>query len=351
MSLVRSGVFESPEQFLEVAARNQLVYELGARPDLRASDASLPATTNGGNDGDVRPSRYGVAESPRRSSAKQSQPQDWAALFRIEVRPSPTPPPASPTESVSKQRIWGQVNRILPIKLATRFVLNCSTGKEDWPQLSDVLKPLGGAAAALGTHLEILDARAARKRDELLATGLPRVANEASWERFVTQFVARMTRDGKVYPGAICQFPLAVIKDGRLALTGLGIDFAKARNPILDRGEVESTLSDDEREFFVARVIAWVPAELHDFKTTIAAVQEGNTSPEALTAALANAIRSEDSATNWTEVMMRTHVSGVVSRMVDLGLLRRRWEGRRVSYEIPPQGVTIPEGKEEVQNA
>lgn len=332
---------------MEVAARNQLVYELADQANLATADMAVSAeesqtssraSANGGRS--LRDSA--VTDATARLTPKRPQ-QDWATKLRLPDRSVPGPAPASAACLERGQRIWGQVNRLLPIKLATRCLLAWTRGKDEWPQLTHVLKPIADIAATLGSHLDDFDTRTERKRDELLATGLPRTGNDASWDRFVTQFVARTTRDGKIYAGAVCQYPLAAIEDGRLALTDLGIEFAEIRNPIIDGGLFDSTLSDEERVFFIGRVVPRVPSELEDFKTTIAAVKAGKASPGELTTALANAVRSDDSAKNWTEVMMRTHVSGVVSRMVDLGLLRRHWEGRRVSYEVASLGATVPD--------
>ena len=45
--------------------------------------------------------------------------------------------------------------------------------------------------------------------------------------------------------------------------------------------------------------------------------------------------------------MTRTHVSGIVARLTDMGLLRRRWEGRNVSYEAAALATTVlPREKE-----
>lgn len=346
MSLVRSGAFESPEQFLEVAARNQLVYELRDQANLATTDMAVSveesqtSSRTNANGNALRDSA--VTDATARLTPKRPQ-QDWATKLRLPDQSVPGPAPASAVCLEREQRIWGQVNRLLPIKLATRCLLAWSRGKDEWPQLTHVLKPIADIAATLGSHLDDFDTRTERKRDELLATGLPRTGNDASWDRFVTQFVARKTRDGNIYAGAVCQYPLAAIEDGRLALTDLGIEFAEIRNPIIDGGPFDSTLTDEERVFFIGRVVPRVPSELEDFKTTIAAVKAGKASPGELTTALASAVRSNDSAKNWTEVMMRTHVSGIVSRMVDLGLLRRHWEGRRVGYEVAPLGATVPD--------
>ena len=95
------------------------------------------------------------------------------------------------------------------------------------------------------------DAQAQRVRDGQLATSLPRIGNMASQDRFLSQFVARATRSGRLYPGAICHYALASIDGNRLLLTKPGLEFALLTNPVLDSpiDEAVCALSLDEREF------------------------------------------------------------------------------------------------------
>ena len=107
----------------------------------------------------------------------------------------------------------------------------------------------------------------------------------------------------------------------------------------MDGESPTSTLTDEERAFLLMNVVPCVPTEKADFDTTLTAVTDGHCSPASLNLILSKAVREEESTRDWTEVMMRTHVSGVVSRMVDLALLRRIWEGRRVTYELGPMSA------------
>jgi hypothetical protein len=318
MNLIKKGAYSSPEQFLELAVRNQLVYErAGNRARTPVDSASR--------------SRIGEA-----NSTPALEPAPWSTRFLL--RTSGALPETQPIAS-GEHRIWGQINRLVPIKLVTRFLHVRGSSKQTWPSMEEVEQPLGDAVAELGSVLEEFDRRSDRRRDALLSTGLPRRGNEPSLTRFITQFVARVTREGKVYPGAVCQYPLAAVDgDQRLALTTLGVALATLPNPLIDGPieEADTTLSDDERTFFIRQVVPHVPTEHADMRATVAAVNRGAISPQTLAAELILAVRRDPGTQAWSDVMMRTYVSGVVSRMVDLGILRRRWEGRRVTYEPGP---------------
>lgn len=69
--------------------------------------------------------------------------------------------------------------------------------------------------------------------------------------------------------------------------------------------------------------------ERHDLGIVLREIASGKGSPTELN----NAVRAE-LPKDWTEGMMLTHISGLVARLVDLRLLRRKWDGRFVTYEI-----------------
>ena len=74
-----------------------------------------------------------------------------------------------------------------------------------------------------------------------------------------------------------------------------------------------------------------MPAERRDGDVILGAVGDGHVTPESLLAVV-----REEFPTAWTPEVFRTHVGGLIARMVDLGLLAaHRWEGRRVRYYIP----------------
>src|SRR6202043_3129222 len=101
-----------------------------------------------------------------------------------------------------------------------------------WDLISD---RMADDAATIGSLLEKWDAESGGKRDEMLATGLPRRGNSASRDRFLGQFLARVTRNGDVFPAAMCQYQLARFSDSTLSLTHQGLAFSSLINPILDK--------------------------------------------------------------------------------------------------------------------
>ena len=164
-----------------------------------------------------------------------------------------------------------------------------------------------------------------------LATSLPRIGNMASQDRFLSQFVARATRSGRLYPGAICHYALASIDGGKLLLTKPGLEFALLSNPVLDSpiDQAVCALSPEEREFLQWQVIRYVPSEYHDSALVTGAILEGNDTPGALAEAVFGHFPAD-----WTTAAKQTHLSGIVARLTEIGVVSRTWSGRKVAYGI-----------------
>src|SRR5262249_38072337 len=135
-----------------------------------------------------------------------------------------------------------------------------------------------------GSVLEQWDEEAGRKRDDLLATGLPRRGNSSSRDRFLAQFLARVTRGGEAFPGAACQYGLVRFDGGLVGLTDRGLEFAALGNPVLDRQATGATwpLTEEEAEFLARHVLAHVPAERDDMRLVLSAVTGGSVTPKGL---------------------------------------------------------------------
>lgn len=354
--LVEDGKYASFESFLEIASFNQLALERGSSPqdivdrghrhvrgqESRSADdgaspkgkAERPASRKKpGRNGETRKAAISVARNGSDSDALS--PADYDAAFdRLALATWPEnglKPGRLEPGTLATQRLFGQVNRLLPLKLACRWLAKSSAADRKWPKYDAISDRLADDAATIGSLLEKWDMESGRKRDELLATGLPRRGNSASRDRFLSQFVARLTRGGDIYPGAICLYQLAKFEESTLVLTEQGLGFAQIDSPVLDakNKKTPTALSEDETNYLVQQVLSWVPTERDDMRIVLKAVQEGRTTPSELTAAV-----QSEFPRDWTESVALTHISGLVARLAELRLLRRQWQGRRVTYEL-----------------
>jgi hypothetical protein len=352
MTLVDHGVYSGPEQFLEISAFNQLALERGLTPEALLKGIHRPASVESfskqaAEATEEEPSRHQKDSVPgiikpgigrgiktnKTLAAEVSDDEINDALSRfsreecLKLNLQPSPEEAH----LDDERIWGQVNRLFALKAACRWIATDAASAGQWPGLHVALDRIAIDASILGSALERADVKHHRKREELVAVGLPRKGNLQSRDRFATQFIARVNRTNRIYPGAIAQYKLASFEGDRLELTKTGIELAGMKNPILDFefGTSTKTLSDDERAFLLRLVWDHVPAEKQDFSLVLKAVKKGNSTPPTLM----EAVRSDFPAI-WSDVMFRTHVYGVLARLSELGILIKKWEGRHVEYEV-----------------
>jgi hypothetical protein len=330
--LVTQDRYATPEQFLEVAAFNQIALERGSRPvDLIDSLRSIGVHAN--SQGNATRRTQPVA---RRSNDKTESASEWmlAAHRRLSMDGlrGTLPKSAETTARPQEERVWGQVNRFFPLKVAVRWLAVAAAQRHAWSAFRESSDPLADDAAAVGSYCSHLDSLTERTRDDRLSTSLPQRGNAASRDRFLSQYIARSTRGGDIYPGAICQYALAVFEEDQLALTASGLELAQIENPVLDHltgPPPHSALSVEERAFFSRQILRLVPGEQRDFRVVLRIMQAGMVTP----AELLSAVRTEFPS-DWTDLVARTHVSGIIARMVDVGLVRRVWEGRKVRYEV-----------------
>lgn len=354
---IDSGKYQSLESFVEVASFNQLALERSGGAELQHGVVTVTspreAKTNEGKAAasalQKKRSTVGKVERQVYLLDRVDQAEDVDAVLRPFKKVASAGAPPRPLAAMGKgeqgDHIFGQVNRLFPMKLVCRWLMRASQSRQQWPSLSEISEALADDAARLGSLLEQQDLAKDRKRDECLATGLPRRANGPSKDRFLSQFIARVTRGGHIFPGAMSQYRLASVESQTLALSQRGIEFALLDNPLLDGGLSMSptALSDQESKFLLTHILEWVGQEQLDIQAVIGAIATGSSTPPSLIASLRAYLPSD-----WNDGEIQTHVSGLIARMSELSLLRRRWHGRHVEYELT-SGATSP--KEKVREA
>jgi hypothetical protein len=347
--LVEKGLYKSFESFLEIAAFNQLAMERGATPAEIVERGHRKVKDHRDGNGMARsekaePIAKAIRSAPVRAAVEpvarlapdeaRLKDEDYELAFKrlaLAENPNHPEPIAAKPDELSQDRLFGQVNRLFPLKLACRWLANSAVTEGRWPRYEIISDKLADDAATLGSLLERWDVETERKRDEMLSTGLPRRGNSASRDRFLGQFLARVTRSSEIFPAAICQYELARFDDSTLALTAQGLAFSSLVNPILDKRDknVAATLAAEETAFLVRQILEWVPAEREDMRAALIAIGAGSKTPTELTEAI-----RERFPPDWSDSVIQTHASGIVARLGELRLLKRIWQGRNVTYEL-----------------
>ena len=344
-ALVRGGEYTDIQQLLEVALRNQLQLE----QRYGAADGRLTEIS------DDQPRR--PAKSATRRTIVSGPPPDrvhkgaaialgktdvgWpqiVAAFRFSSEGTANLEPCVAVPRPAGEQMYALVNRLFPLKLVARWLDVQANAIGHWPAVPDSFESMGRDIEALGSALATGDQTAKRRREDQLATSLPRIDNPKSTERFLTQFVARQTDAGEIHPAGIVQFALACIKNGQLVLSSEGQELSRLQNPLIDsdHDDIEDALTAEERRLFLHQIKNYMPGEATHLRAVLEAVSRGATSPPQLT----DALRAQFTG-RVTDAAFRSHLSGVIARAVDLRLLQRRWEGRYVFYSVTDTGSLV----------
>lgn len=335
--LLSKRKYRDLSQLLDVAIRNHLALEdrLSSEGLRHVTLEAQSANTRKATPGKSPRSRSQVTAADKASSAGLGGSDvEWnrvATKFRFEAEEEKGPPTCEPIVRPSDEQMYSLVNRLFPIKLVARWLDVQATVTGHWPLFEDASTLVGKDTALVGSLLASADVLMQRSRDDCFATALPRLDKPESEDRFCTQFIGRLLQTSSVCPGAIIQFALAEAKNGQLVLTSKGSELSRLPNPVIDETGPRSTmlLTEDERSFFVEQVRSFMPRETADSKLVLETVQTGFNTPSDLLHHLEGKFGGRD-----TPAAFRSHISGVISRLIESGLLRRIWKGRHVSYNL-----------------
>lgn len=235
--------------------------------------------------------------------------------------------------------LWGQINRILPIKFALRWLAIETARVESFPSLDEFSKNASTEARTFGKLLEKVDEKAGKKRDEKLSTGFPVGKDaESSKDRYWSQFIGYQKSDGSK-TGACFDLGFADIyisngDEKHIGLTREGKKFANLTNPVIDRKSFENSLSGKEIDFYLEHINSYCPGEEHLFSQILELLNSGKKQRDQINSELAKVVKSS----GWSDGMISTQRSGAISRMYELGLIEKRRVGLEVRYELTSLG-------------
>jgi hypothetical protein len=356
-SLLEIGQYSDYSEAIAVAIANQLVLHGGAKSNRQnvISPTLERETTSAAPE---------IAVNA--NGAKQAVTVGVPAIFApipenepIKTAPFPNDSFAVGQDVPVDRWIFGQHNKLLPVKATCRALANMmlrDKASRDGLPLSKAGSEIASEAAILGGFLQFLDEKFEAHRDEALAFAFPSAGStneDKSRLRYANQFVASFSKQGTL-TGLPVELKL-VNRDHsripRLLLTEAGLQLAMLQNPILDgKGEtsIAARFTTEEVDFFMRHIREHVPAEDFAFRTVLGAVAEGANAPESLDDALEKFVTKREDKP-YTRAFLTTQRAGVVSRLIDLGLMQRVREGVNVKYEVTAKGselaaVAVPRG-------
>lgn len=346
--LIDAGEYEDFEQFIESACLNQVVLSKNSdtkkeqnlvkteevsdiKHDLKAYQTTfIPCIKD--QKVSKKPERKTRSGKSKKTPPESIQIKDYDIQRALDIFRKPVsndlPEFLPQMEEYTKEWPWGQTNRYLPLKMVVRAVANVSQNSK-WPRLNEISNALLEPSSVLGSALLQADRSAGRKREQSLATALPRLEKEDSAKRFVNTFMGSITPTGIFYPGGAFYYGfISRIENDIIGLTKSGVEFSQLENLILDGdpNSANETLSDAERSWLHKYAMS-LPGEGGAFKIAIDALGKDKVSPDEFGKRVAEMLNLTDDGG------FRIRFNGVVSRIIEIKLLKRSWQGTKAFYE------------------
>lgn len=345
---LRAGEFSSLSSFFYCAAENQL--------ELQESDIHIPA----GGDDELHAQGQPTAKVTRHETQASFSGQtsmsaihdkeDWQDLCHLQAYSNLIEKVESMEcmpISGQNEMLWGQVNRLLPVKFACRALANLQNKEAGNPVSLDLyLNEASDSATALARQLAKLDSVHDKDRDERLSAGFPSIQRgekelEKSKSRYRNQFLIYLRRKTGDISGALAQLGLCCVSGNRdkelfIGLSQKGVEFASLESPVIDHNRVDEVFTEAERECYYSTLIQTLPRELQAMCLLLNLVNEGATNPKEL-----NEVVKHEWSSEWSEAVVSTQRSGLTARLKELGLMGKEKSGIQVSYFATQDGLSF----------
>jgi hypothetical protein len=327
--LIESNQYNSVAQFISVAMENQIYIEQSGEQSTEES----------------------IASSENSIINKINEKKRWEGyrVHNITTEPKTILPPTFEHLTLKLQNndpkkawLWGQINRILPVKIGIR-VLYKELENNPVIEYNSFVKKAAEVAATINQEIKLYEVRNLLLRDEKISAGLPTLYEDASMTRYKSQFLSYKRKDN-LLDGAFSMLRLANLESGKqngklfIGLTEAGLNFAKIINPVLDDSFFEYSLSDDEINFYLDHIKQNVISEHEAIKWLLKKIEHGINEREALNKELKNEFGN---TWNASDAVINTQRAGLMARMTELKLLQKEKDGIRVTYLISKTGESF----------
>ena len=350
-SLLESGQYEDYGDIISLAIENLLVIQ-----EEILKSGSHVIETNSKEDLRLfeRPSAYSakVSNEATQRSSDRAASFSVPTIFKLDDLEGSSPPLAEPPDDVwaigqevlIDRWIFGQYNRLLPAKASCRALLRLLLKQPKGILVEEGSRRIAKEAVGLGDFLVRHDKENRISRDDALSTAFPSTGenSDKSRLRFENQFVAGVNRQGQI-SGLLMDLKL-INGNGRkstgLMLTEVGWQFATLPNPILDNFQEAPTdkFSEDEKQLLINHIAESVPVEHFAYRVILRKILEGANTPETVDSALLEYAPGGKNR-SLSKSFLASQRSGAISRMADLGLVKRARDGVRVFYVVTEIGM------------
>ncbi len=326
---LEKGYYGSLSQFVITAIENQL--------SLEESDSNLPISSN--------PQQ--TIQKPTVLVGLQSVSNvEKYALNNIPDFDAVTESPGFKDLVFASQDIpenqiwlWGQINKIFPVKLGVR-ILHQLLATNQPMELNEFLETVAKEAAAIGDKIRNYEEANNKMRSEKISAALPSL-DEKSRSRYKFQFMVYLRKD-KLMDGAMSLMRFCNVyeenKKKLIGLTEAGLKFSSISNPVLDENNLDVSLNEEESLFYINHIKKNIKGEYAAIKWMLEKIKGGNNERESLN----NEIKKTFGKT-WdaTEAVINTQRAGITARMTELGLIEKEKDGIYVKYSVSELGQKL----------
>lgn len=322
--LINAGKYRNIQEFAQVSIENQLFME-------------------NSNEEFLEPPRLNQLTEISNKPKEENKVQIQKKFLSRDIQSIPTS--QIPSNKIRQSCLWGQYNRILPIKVTLRTLANYIKYSGTNIDLESFQEEAANIAREIGKKLQTIDEKNNRSRDERFSTGFPIGSDEyKAKSRFKMHFVGYLTKDNIIEgaPGSLGFVDISRDENGKvtIGLTKEGLDFALIENPVLDGENVNAILSDAEKEYYINHVFNNVKAEATAMILVLSSIKNGADNPDFLN----EKIRVLNNS--WSDDVVNTMKVGLVSRLFELNLIIKQKQGLHVKYILTLKGEHLVSGNE-----
>lgn len=326
--LLDTGSYASVDLFITTAVENQ--FHLENDPSAPTIDHPMAKMGNSKktNQDNIEDENFNLLAPPNGESEKTVEPPSWNQLI------------SGSEQNTVEGDAWllGLCNRIFPVKVALRILANLLNSGNSI-LLDDYLSKATTIARKYGYWLSQYEDK---KRGEKLSAAFP-IGNEKSKSenRFRSIFLISVRSESGNFDGMLAKLKFANIKKEnnllRPYLTKAGLEFSKLKNPVIDSKDFTSSLSQEEKEFYLSHCKTNVPGEFNALTWFLKKIRDGVNNSDLINRAIqTDWVKTKKNS--WSVAMINTQRAGVTSRLFELGLINKIPRGREVTYYLTKFG-------------
>ena len=238
----------------------------------------------------------------------------------------------------------GHINRLFPLKFGCRFLWSMLDEDGMGPTITEFQKAMKSQIIPIRSLLKGIDEECGRARGDRIHSSFPNNERYAI-NRFLNNYMIRQIRGHENRPsGALFDFGLIDVSNGRIQFTEVGKQFVQQHNPIIDNlNGNNSALSREEQILLVSHISGNMVKEWHFIRHVLDGIHIGSNTPSSL---LTRIMRRYGPGTkaNWSESVVPHMRSGVLGRIQSLGFIERAFTANRVEYTITLAALQIIDG-------